>query len=361
MNSKFYLGLKKVRFSYTDYPNASSELFEFYNELIEEINKHQLNNNEALTKYVVQAYNQITEEQKRIIKWCESIGKKDIKALSKTELKELDINENYYKEILSISDDARGICIEYLASYCPEMFERIDKQELLREMLPFSIVAKSVLNNHDNSINIKYIETYKKEVTPERIEKLKSELAEIASNEDKISFLKNKEIEYLQNASPELLDVSGRTSYPNFKTGEPLFFDRFIKLEIEKLTPALTPKQTNTDKLKAEMGKYGFFELPKIIQLSEPNKQSLIELINTNDLPYSIAMLEYLGFIKHLKVEHFTTNYKLFKAVANWFEVTERAVKGNLNVLNEKSKENRTRYTADKQKQIVQKNYEALK
>ena len=72
-------------------------------------------------------------------------------------------------------------------------------------------------------------------------------------------------------------------------------------------------------------------------------------------------MVEYLGFIKHLKAEHFTTDYKLFKAVANWFEVDERAVKGNIYVLNEFSKENRTRYTADQQKQIVQKNYEVLK
>jgi len=246
MNSKFYLGLKKVRFSYTDYPNASTELFEFYNELIEEINKHQLNTNEALTKYVVQAYNQITEEQKRISKWCESMGEKDIKALSKIELKELDINENYFKEILSISDDARALCIEYLATYCPEMFEAVEKQKMLKEMLPFSIVAKSVLINHDNSTNIKFIETYNKEVTPERIEKLKSELAEIASIEDKILFLKNKKIEYLQYASPELLDVSGSTSYPNFIKGEPLFFDRIIQLEIDKLEQALTPKQSGT-------------------------------------------------------------------------------------------------------------------
>ena len=129
--------------------------------------------------------------------------------------------------------------------------------------------------------------------------------------------------------------------------------------EILSLPPQQT--ETKTDKLKAELGKYGFFELLKVKQLSEPNKQSLVELISTNDLPYSIAMVEYLGFIKHLKAEHFTTDYKLFKAVANWFEVDERAVKGNIYVLNEFSKENRKRYTADQQKQTVQKNYEVLK
>jgi hypothetical protein len=141
------------------------------------------------------------------------------------------------------------------------------------------------------------------------------------------------------------------------------FFKKVLEYCQQKIDAIEAPRQTETktDKLKAELSKYGFFELPKVKQLSEPNKQRLIELISTNDLPYSIAMVEYLGFIKHLKVEHFTTDYKLFKEVANWFEVAERAVKGNIYVLNEFSKENRTRYTADQQKQTVQKNYEALK
>lgn len=138
------------------------------------------------------------------------------------------------------------------------------------------------------------------------------------------------------------------------------------KIFIDEITPllkALPPQQneTKTDKLKAELGKYGFFELSKVKQLSEPNKQSLIELISTNNLPYSIAMIEYLGFLKYLKAEHLKADYKLFKEVSKWFDVTDRAVKGNIYVLNEFSKENRTRYTADQQKQTVQKDYEKLK
>lgn len=125
--------------------------------------------------------------------------------------------------------------------------------------------------------------------------------------------------------------------------------------------PLNTILPTKTNRLQIELEKYGFFELPKVKQLSEPNKQSLIEMISANNLPYRIAMIEYLGFIQYLKAEHFKTDNKLFKAVANWFEVADRAVKGNIYVLNEMSNENRTRYTADQQKQIVQKNYEALK
>lgn len=119
--------------------------------------------------------------------------------------------------------------------------------------------------------------------------------------------------------------------------------------------------ETKTNKLKVELGKYGFFELPMVKQLSEPSKQDLVELISTNDLPYIIAMVEYLGFLKHLKAEHFSTDNKLFKAVAKCLEGAERAVRGNIYVLSEISRENRTRYTAHQQKQKVQKDYEALK
>lgn len=119
--------------------------------------------------------------------------------------------------------------------------------------------------------------------------------------------------------------------------------------------------ETKTEKLKTLLSEHGFFGLQKVKQLSEPNKQSLVELISTNDLPYSIAMLDYLAFLKHLKAEHFKNDTKLFKAISEWFSANNRAVKGNIYALNEFSKENRRRYTADQQKQTVQKNYEALK
>lgn len=121
------------------------------------------------------------------------------------------------------------------------------------------------------------------------------------------------------------------------------------------------PKQivTKTDKLKEDLSKYGFFELPKLKTLSEPNK--LIDLISNNDLPYNIAMIDFLGFIEHLKAKYFPTKDKLNKAVANLFDVTDRAVKGNINVLNPVSREDRSRYTADQQKKVVIKDYQTLK
>lgn len=135
--------------------------------------------------------------------------------------------------------------------------------------------------------------------------------------------------------------------------------DYIEKIRIIEIIPQ--QDKTKTDKLKAELSKHGFFELPKVNQLSELNRQSLIELISTNNLPYSIAMFDYLDFIKHLKAEYLPINDKLFIEISKWFSVNDRAVKGNINVLNKISKEDRTRYTADKQKQTVQKDYEKLK
>jgi len=142
-------------------------------------------------------------------------------------------------------------------------------------------------------------------------------------------------------------------------------YKQFLELEMIKTESQINPQpkqtETKTDKLKSDLSDFGFFELPKVKQLSEPNKQKLIELISKNDIPYIIAMFEYLGFLKYLKDEHFLTNDNLFKGVSKWFGLNPRTIKGNIYVLNEFSKEDRTRYTANQQKQTVQKNYEALK
>ena len=142
------------------------------------------------------------------------------------------------------------------------------------------------------------------------------------------------------------------------------YFDSGIALAFEeKRKDNLPPQQaeTKTDKLKGELGKYGFFELPMVKQLSEPNKQSVIELISTNKLPYGIAMFDFLKFLEYLESEHFNSKYKLFNEVSKWFDVDSRAVKGNISVLCVGSLENRLRYTADQKKQIVKRDYEKLK
>ncbi|WP_273212719.1 hypothetical protein [Runella zeae] len=81
------------------------------------------------------------------------------------------------------------------------------------------------------------------------------------------------------------------------------YFELTGKDIFNEATPPTTSTETKTDKLKNELGKYGFFELPKVKQLSEPNKQRLIELIGTKPMPYGIAMFDELGFCEHLDNE----------------------------------------------------------
>lgn len=121
--------------------------------------------------------------------------------------------------------------------------------------------------------------------------------------------------------------------------------------------------ETKTDKLKSELGKYGFFEISKVKHLTEPNKQYLVELISTNGLPYSIAMFDFLDFLKHIESEHFKTKYKLNREVAKWFDSDKegRAVKGNISTLSDYSRENKSKYTAHTHKETVIKDYQKLK
>jgi hypothetical protein len=125
----------------------------------------------------------------------------------------------------------------------------------------------------------------------------------------------------------------------------------------------LQQTETKTERIKAELAKYGFFGLPKVKQLSEPNKQNLVELISANGLPYSIAMFDFLGFLRHIETEHFKTKFKLNKEVAKWFNSDKegRHVKGNISVLSDFSRENKDKYTAHLHKEKVNTDYQNLK
>lgn len=211
-----------------------------------------------------------------------------------------------------------------------------------------SLMSKENINTKDA---LKIIENYKKQYwfldTVRMFEpvtdKLKRTLKGIDSN------ISEKEINI------ELINFQ---KYLQGKR-EKIYFD--LVNEIQALPPQQT--ETKTDKLKAELGKYGFFELPMVKQLSEPNKQILVDLISTNGLPYSIAMFEYLGFLMHIENKHFKTKYSLNKEVAKWFNSDKegRAVKGNISSLSDYSTENKSKYTAHTHKETVKTDYQKLK
>ncbi len=121
------------------------------------------------------------------------------------------------------------------------------------------------------------------------------------------------------------------------------------------------PLQTITEKLKAALGEYGFYKLELIKELKEDNLNLLILEISKNQLPYKIAMLDFLGFIEHLRKEHFTIKAEVHKKLANLLDSSSREIKGNINVLNPVSNEDRKRYTADQYSERVKRDYNKLK
>lgn len=124
-----------------------------------------------------------------------------------------------------------------------------------------------------------------------------------------------------------------------------------------------SPVKSKVDDLRDHISPYGFFDLQKLASLSEEGKGNLIQMICDNDLPYAIAMFDYLGFIDHLKKHYIDTSTKLNEVISKWFNSDRagRAVKGNINVLSENSNEHKGRYTAWKHKEIVITDYKQLK
>lgn len=130
--------------------------------------------------------------------------------------------------------------------------------------------------------------------------------------------------------------------------------------KIEKTISTDREIQANSTKLKAVLKKYGFFDLKMVFGLPKESTEKVIEFLISNELPYQISMINFLGFIKHLEKEYFT-KVEVYRFLAEILSTTERAVKGNCNVLNESSKENKKRYTSYLYNKTVQKDYQKLK
>ncbi len=149
----------------------------------------------------------------------------------------------------------------------------------------------------------------------------------------------------------------------NFPSGRSYLMKDFEIVEnaLDKVFANIEKKETLSERLTAELESKGFFELNKVNQLNVGQRQRLVDSISMAELPYKIAMLDYLSFIELLKTEHSKTYTALYKDLGKILSAKERAVKGNVLVLNPKSSENRDRYTAHKKKQVAKKDYERIK
>jgi|GEM_PF-4419973 len=139
---------------------------------------------------------------------------------------------------------------------------------------------------------------------------------------------------------------------PLSQTNYPLSSDTLIEVEV---------LQSKTDFLKIEFEKYGFFKLEKVKALSPNNADLLIKKLCESKIPYAIAMMDYLGFIKHLELEFFKSSFQINKLISGWFnsDVDGRTVRGNRSSLTKPPTEKR--YTAHNHKENVEKDYKNLK
>ena len=240
---------------------------------------------------------------------------------------------------------------------------QVKQEQTIIEWLSKKYISITI---EQKDLNEKYL--IEKKESADLFEACSKEAEKIKNIEKEIEFWNNKKTEYLKNLPLNSFNVSAMVTKQNGQEIE-IFFDKLVTdkvkqlIQLSKIKNTIPQVETKTDKLKAELIKYGFFELLKVKQLSEPNKQSLVELISTNGLPYSIAMFDFLGFLKHIESEYFKTKYKLNIEVAKWFNSDKdgRAVKGNISSLSDYSTENKSKYTAHTHKETVKKDYQKLK
>ena len=108
-----------------------------------------------------------------------------------------------------------------------------------------------------------------------------------------------------------------------------------VKLEQEKFP-----------NLRENISDLGFFSLPKTSSLKEEQKQLLIDILQSKNVPYIIAMFHYLGFIEFLYFDKFKKKEEAQICLSQILDVDKRTVRGLISVLSPKSKENITKYAS---------------
>lgn len=116
------------------------------------------------------------------------------------------------------------------------------------------------------------------------------------------------------------------------------------------------PQQEKYEIILSKLNEYKFNELEKVGNLD----LKIVKHICTQSIPYKVAYLDYLGFIKHLE-SYTNKGVEIHKLLAEILDTTNRSIKGNINVLNPRSKENKTRYTAHKHNKNIKEHYQLLK
>lgn len=137
MNSKFLITLKQVRFNIEAFPDAPQKLEHHYNKLYRKIGEHQISHSQTLKQYVRNEYAKITEVQTHLAAFYTHLNKTELSKLNEFEITKHQNELDYFHSILTITDDARGLLLEYLSIYFPELFDTEQKIKIVNDLLPF--------------------------------------------------------------------------------------------------------------------------------------------------------------------------------------------------------------------------------
>jgi hypothetical protein len=120
-----------------------------------------------------------------------------------------------------------------------------------------------------------------------------------------------------------------------------------------------TPKaEEKYQKIQTNLNKYKFDELPMTLAV---DLNILIKFILAKSLPYQIAYLNYLNFIKHLEDNYCDSQIGLHQLLSKILSQQERAIRGNINGLRNEKSTDRKRYTAHIHVNKVKEHYLTLK
>lgn len=144
MHSDFVVSLRKVGWKKADFPNAEEILFRQYCEIQRLIKRTALTEPRLLREFAYNTLREIDVEEKKIRERAErahsnikaTSARKDnnnrLSEMDLTELKEHEIEFQYFSDILTSIDDGKGSLLEYLAAYYPE--EVIKDEKVLAEL-----------------------------------------------------------------------------------------------------------------------------------------------------------------------------------------------------------------------------------
>lgn len=114
-------------------------------------------------------------------------------------------------------------------------------------------------------------------------------------------------------------------------------------------------------RLRNELKLNGFDELDLVKCLSIGSYDTLMDFICSNKVPYKIAMLDYLGFIRHFTKKYGLGKKELCEKLGRMLLTSSRTIQGNINVLYSSTGENKKLFTSHSYINTVKEDYQKVK